>query len=66
VIKVFYRAVGQHEPPVHDVINMVAVPRVGDSIEFGSEDGDGRTFEVHRVVWTPEAEEYDVYLILEA
>jgi hypothetical protein len=44
---------------------MAAVPRVDETIALGEEDSEEeRTYRVHGVHWYPEADGFDVYIVL--
>jgi len=61
-MKIKFRSVGRPDDEIYQTVEMPAVPRVDDTIQFGAVDG--LEYEVHHVVWMPSEPDYDVYVVL--
>jgi hypothetical protein len=46
-------------------IEMPGVPRVGESVHFGTDDDPGPEHRVRTVVWYPDDPDIDVYVVLQ-
>ena len=60
-VKVCFSSVGRMDDPIYQIVEMPAVPRIGDDIHFEDEDNE---YKIHRITWTPLEPEYDAYVVL--